>query len=164
MFERALFVLVLSSSSLSLAPLLSLHCLPVLCPAHQLPQCRIRRLKPLHSRSLRSIAPCRCTTFSQGRQVRVLVHGDDFVTAADMAGLQWMKVILDEHLETKHQVPRSDPWIKHEIVFLNRTIRWENNRIVYAADRRHADQIVKAMGGGGRGRVEGSSLVYTADL
>ena len=35
-----------------------------------------------------------------GRQVQVLVHGDDFVTAADMAGLQWMKMILDEHLET----------------------------------------------------------------
>ena len=64
--ERALFVLVLSSSSLSLSPLLSLHCLPVLCPAHQLPQCRIRRkLKPLYSRTMRSIAPWRFTTLSQ---------------------------------------------------------------------------------------------------
>ena len=41
MFERALFVLVLSSSSLSLAPLPFLfHCPPVLCPAHQLQKVR----------------------------------------------------------------------------------------------------------------------------
>ena len=66
MFERALFVLVLSSSSLSLAPRLALHCVPVLCPAHQLPQCRIRRgLKPLHSHTMRSIAPWRYTILSQ---------------------------------------------------------------------------------------------------
>ena len=57
MFERSLFVLVLCSSSLSLAPLLFLHCLPVLCPADQLP-CRRNRLglEPLHSRTMRSIA------------------------------------------------------------------------------------------------------------
>ena len=63
---RCLFSFCLLPSSLSLAPPLSLHCLPVLCPAHQLPQCRIRRgLKPLHSPTMRSIAPWRCTTLSQ---------------------------------------------------------------------------------------------------
>ena len=57
MFERSLSVLALSSSSRSRAPTLS-HCLPVLCPAHQLPCRRNRRgLKPLHSRTMRSIAP-----------------------------------------------------------------------------------------------------------
>ena len=50
---------------LSLAPLLALHCLPVLCLAHQLPQCRIRRgLNPVRTRALMSIAPWRCTTLS----------------------------------------------------------------------------------------------------
>ena len=42
------------------------HCLPVLCPAHQFPFCRNRRgLKPVHSRTMRSIAPWRYTTHSQ---------------------------------------------------------------------------------------------------
>ena len=52
---------------LSLSFLYSLsHCLPVLCPAHQLPQCRHRRgIKPLHSRTMRSIASWRYTTLSQ---------------------------------------------------------------------------------------------------
>ena len=61
----SLSVLVLSSSSpLSRFHFLS-HCQPVLCPAHQLPCRRNRRgLKPLHSRTNRSIAPWRCTTFS----------------------------------------------------------------------------------------------------
>ena len=44
--------------------LLLFHCLPVLCPAHQLP-CRHRRgLKPPHSRIMRSIAPWRYTILS----------------------------------------------------------------------------------------------------
>ena len=45
------------------------------------------------------------------------------------------------HCETKHQVQGSDL----EIVVLNRTIRWEDDKIVYAANRGHAAQIVKAM-------------------
>ena len=41
------------------------HCLPVLCPAHHL-QCRHRRgLKPLHSRTMRSIFPWRFTILPQ---------------------------------------------------------------------------------------------------
>ena len=52
-----------------------------------------------------------------------------------------MRKILDEHCKTKHQVQGSDP----EIVVLNRTIRWEDDKIVYAANRGHAAQIVKAM-------------------
>ena len=54
-----LFVFV----SLPLSPFL-FHTLPVLCPAHHL-QCRHRRrLKPLHSRTMRSIAPWRFSTLS----------------------------------------------------------------------------------------------------
>ena len=50
--------------SLSL-PLLLFHSRHVLCPAHHL-QCRHRRgLKPLHSRTMRSIAPWRKTILSQ---------------------------------------------------------------------------------------------------
>ena len=55
----------LPSLYLLLLPFL-LHCLLVLCPAHQLPQCRHRRgSKPLHSRTMRSIAPWRKTILSQ---------------------------------------------------------------------------------------------------
>ena len=64
MFEGWLFpyfVFFLSRASLS-------HCLLVLCPAHQLPCGRNRRgIKPLHSRTMRSIAPWRCLTLSQAK-------------------------------------------------------------------------------------------------
>ena len=54
--------LALSSLSLSRLYFLS-HCPPVLCPAHQLPCRRNRRgMKPLHSRTMRNIAPWRYTT------------------------------------------------------------------------------------------------------
>ena len=55
----------LLSLYLSLRPFL-FHSLPVLCAAHQLPQCRIcRGLNPVRTRTLRSIAPWRCTTLSR---------------------------------------------------------------------------------------------------
>ena len=55
----------LSLVSLPLLPFL-FHSLPVLCPAHELPQCRYRRgLKPLHLSTMRSIAPWRYTLLSQ---------------------------------------------------------------------------------------------------
>ena len=51
------FLVLSSSFPLSRLYVLS-HCLPVLCLAHQLPCRRNRRgLKPLHSRTMRSIAP-----------------------------------------------------------------------------------------------------------
>ena len=54
--------------SLPLLPCL-FRSLPVLCPAHHL-QCRHRRgLKPLHSRTMRSIAPWRHTILSQRRDL-----------------------------------------------------------------------------------------------
>ena len=57
-------------SLVSLPPLPFLfHSLPVLCPAHHL-QCRHRRgLKPLHSRTMRSIAPWRYTILSQVEKI-----------------------------------------------------------------------------------------------
>ena len=55
--------MLLSLLILSLLPFL-FHSLPVLCPAHHL-QCRHRRgFKPLHSRTMRSIAPWRYTILS----------------------------------------------------------------------------------------------------
>ena len=63
---RCLFSFCLLPLSLSLAPLFALHCLLVLCLAHQLPQSRIcRGLKPRYSCTMRSIARWRCTTLSQ---------------------------------------------------------------------------------------------------
>ena len=62
---------------LSLAPLLSLHCLPVLCPAHLLLQCRNRRgLNPVRIRTMRSIAPWRHTTLSQVYEANQLDNSD----------------------------------------------------------------------------------------
>ena len=66
MFERSLLVLVLSSSSLSRASTTFLsHCLLVLCPAHQLPCRRNRRgLKPVHSRTGRSVGETHSLTYA----------------------------------------------------------------------------------------------------
>ena len=63
---RLLFLRVcLSPVSLLFLPFLS-HCLLVLCLAHQIPCGRNRRgIKPLHSRTMRSIAPWRYTIVPQ---------------------------------------------------------------------------------------------------
>ena len=67
MFERAFVVSSCLSLSLVFLPLLPFifRTLPVLCPAHDR-QCRHRRaLKPLHSRTMRSIAVWQYTILSQ---------------------------------------------------------------------------------------------------
>ena len=64
MFECLLFLCFVFFLSLARLYFLS-HCLPALCPTHQLPCGRNRRgIKPLHSRTMRSIAPWRYTTLS----------------------------------------------------------------------------------------------------
>ena len=70
--------------SLCLSLLLFLfHCLPVLCPA-QLPQCRHRRgLKPLHSRTMRNIAPWRYTILLQ------VMSPSSSTTSTTQRLLQW---------------------------------------------------------------------------
>ena len=84
----------LSLVPLPLLPLL-LHSLPNLCLAHHL-QCPHRRgLKPLHSRTMGSIAPWRYTILShRQRDMKALVHGDDFVS-------EWLCKGLKKKLETK---------------------------------------------------------------
>ena len=67
--------------SLPLPPCL-FHCLLVLYPAHNL-QCRHRRgLKPLHSRTMRSIAQWRYTIISQGYEPKLLDNFDYSETSA----------------------------------------------------------------------------------
>ena len=53
------------------------HCLLVLCPAHQLPCGRNRRgVKPLHSHTMRSIAPWRYTTLSHEQSYQTHQRGN----------------------------------------------------------------------------------------
>ena len=77
MFERLLSLRVcLSPVCISLLPFL-FHSLLVLCPAHELPQCRHRRrIKPLHSRTMRSIAPWRKYSSHRIRRPGRLEYGD----------------------------------------------------------------------------------------
>ena len=66
---------------LSLLPFL-VHCVLVLCPA-QLPPCRHRfGLEPLHSRTVRCIAPWRCSILSHGKEPKLLENFDHPETSA----------------------------------------------------------------------------------
>ena len=98
---------------LSLEPPLALHWLPVLCRAHQLPQCRIRRgLNPVRTRTMRSVAPWRCTTLSQHdaqpRRPSLLAHLHEMYLFVKEYGL-----ILNQEL---NPIKRSQ-WQKDKTLF-----------------------------------------------
>jgi hypothetical protein len=85
--------------------------------------------------------------FHEDLDIRVLVHGDDFLTLADQEGLRHTEKVLAGRYDYK--VVGSigpDPSDKGEMCVLNRTIRYVDGEVEYEADLRHAELIVRELG------------------
>ena len=95
---------------------------------------------------------CPCTFWHPQRRLRVLVHGDDFVSSGSLDGLLWFKEQLSSRFEIKTKligVPRRDAGgleVRPEGRILNRIVRWTSSGFEYEADLRHADLIIKELG------------------
>ena len=79
------------------------------------------------------------------RQLKTLVHGDDFVTVGDVKDLEWLKKVLEGRFEIKSQVIGTGKGECQEGKVLNRIIRVVDGGWEYEADQRHADHLVKAL-------------------
>ena len=80
------------------------------------------------------------------RNIRTLVHGDDFVTVARRKEAKWLKELLESRFEIKTKVIGTGPDEVKEARALNRLIRVTGGGWEYEADQRHAEIIVKSMG------------------
>ena len=87
-----------------------------------------------------------CQFFHPRRGIRLMVHGDDFVSAAAHHQLHWFQDFMNRRFECKHQILGPGASHHREITVLGRRIRWEKAGITYEADDRHVPKIVEALG------------------
>ena len=86
------------------------------------------------------------TYYNKGRNLRVLVHGDDFVTSGERPDIRWFQGVLEERFEISTKVIGDGPGELSSAKVLNRVISVSESGWTHEADQRHADLIVKAMG------------------
>ena len=81
------------------------------------------------------------------REVRCVVHGDDFTFLAYEDDLERLRVAMSEaYLMTVRGVLGPDPKDQKEITILNRKLVWSEGGLTYEADANHARKILEDMG------------------
>ena len=80
------------------------------------------------------------------RGIIMTVHGDDFTSTGREADLRWLDQELRKKVELKTAFLGPDPR-RHsqQIRVLNRVITWQEEGLVYEADQRHAEIIVREL-------------------
>lgn len=86
-----------------------------------------------------------CTYYHQGRRLKTLVHGDDFVSVGGRESLCWLRARLEERFEIKTKVIGRHTGERREDRILNRVVRVTDKGWEYEADQRHADLLIEAL-------------------
>ncbi|MDA8582757.1 reverse transcriptase domain-containing protein [bacterium] len=107
-------------------------------------QKEVRRFMVSHGFTAGQYSPC--TYFHRTRGIKVLVHGDDFVSCGHRASLAWFKGKLDDRFEIKTKVIGRGKDEVAETRILNRVVRMTSSGWEYEPDQRHVDLIVQALG------------------
>ena len=88
-----------------------------------------------------------CIFYHKVRDLRVVVHGDDFTVLGPEGQLDWFREQIRGRFDVKvrGRMGDGDHDIK-SIRILNRVLTWTPTGILYEADQRHAELIMKGMG------------------
>ena len=85
--------------------------------------------------------------FHKGRNVRVVIHGDDFTVLGSEVELDWFRECIQDKFEVKFRARLGpEPTDDKSVRLLNRVITWTADGIHYEADQRHAELVIKDMG------------------
>ena len=88
-----------------------------------------------------------CMFYNVERDIRVLVHGDDFTAAGSDEGLKYVAATFQNKYKTKVRGTLGpDPPDMKAITILNRIVGWTAEGIRYEADPRHVDLIIEELG------------------
>ena len=92
-----------------------------------------------------------CCFHHREKQLRCVVHGDDFMFAGPAAALAWAETAMNEQFLMK-VVGRLGPdkGDMSELRVLNRVLRWTAKGIAYEADPRHAEILMAGLLGASR--------------
>ena len=88
-----------------------------------------------------------CASHLRDRDVRVVVHGDDFAVLRYDEQLNWFRRETEKNIEVKFR-GRIGPGNEdnESMRILNRVVEWTEEGINYEADQRHAKIIIKHLG------------------
>lgn len=88
------------------------------------------------------------TFYHHQRQLKTVVHGDDFFTEGTPKELKQFDKDFKEHFEMKTEIlgPDAESGEVREVRFLNRVLTWNDQGISWEADPRHAEMVVKQLG------------------
>ena len=87
-----------------------------------------------------------CTFHHKERNIRTLVHGDDFVSVGRRKDMRWMEEMLAKRFEIKTKKIGRGKEESREAKVLNRVIRVTEEGWEYEADQRHGELIVRGLG------------------
>ena len=88
-----------------------------------------------------------CTFWHKERDVRIVVHGDDFTVLSDQGGIEWVRDQMAASYRIKLRgILGPEPQDLKEITLLNRALKWEKWGIQYEPDARHVEIILREMG------------------
>jgi hypothetical protein len=88
-----------------------------------------------------------CAFWHSGRQLRAVIHGDDFTILGNEVELDWFRDKVQSKFEVKIR-GRLGPEESDDksIRILNRIVTWREDGIHYEADQRHAEMIIRHLG------------------
>ena len=88
-----------------------------------------------------------CCFHLPAKQLKVVVHGDDFVSLGPESAIRW----YHEQMTTKYEVKvrgivGPEPRDMKAIRILNRVVSWRPEAIYYEPDQRHVEAIISKLG------------------
>ena len=87
-----------------------------------------------------------CVFYNKSRNLRTLIHGDDFFSSGPREELQWLDRKLKDNFELKTNRISMEPGEEREMKMLNQIVRMTKDGIEYEADPRHGELVVKMLG------------------
>ena len=91
-------------------------------------------------------SPCLFEKSNHGKEISITVHGDDFVIAANLNDIKWIRTQMEEKFEVKSEILGPDEGCSPHVRVLNRIISWEKDGLAYEADPRHAEILFDGLG------------------
>ena len=81
------------------------------------------------------------------REVRIVVHGDDFVVEGKQSDLEWVRDVLAAKCILKvRSILGPDPGDQKSIVILGRVVEWRKDELWWEADSRHVEKTLQVCG------------------
>lgn len=90
-----------------------------------------------------------------GKDIRAVIYGDDFTPLGSDDALDWFRKTVDKKQGGRYEIShkgrfRPDKNDDKCVRLLNRVIEWTPEGVLYEADQRHAEIIVKLLGVSGK--------------